>query len=161
MRVRRVTAIAALGVVAVLGIAGCGSSDSRTSGGANVQNQAPEAAADDAGTGGQPPGFVDKDQSGGAPGSAQGGQQPAATERKVVRTAQLSIEVDDIYASAKRAGDIGARFGGYVADEQTDDRSASVELKVDSKDLDAAMTALAELGSRVTSRGQQAQDVTE
>ena len=160
MRIRRMAAIAALGVVAVLGVAGCGSGSMRSSGG-GAQNEAPMPAGEQLGAGA----VGDADQSSAESGSgspdAQGGQQPSATERKVVRTAQLSIEVDDIYAAAKRAGDVSARFGGYVADEQTDDRSASIDLKVDSKDLDAALNALTELGSKVTSRGQQAEDVTE
>ncbi|HEY0637045.1 MAG TPA: DUF4349 domain-containing protein [Pseudonocardiaceae bacterium] len=164
MRISRTAVVAALGVVVALGLTACGSGDGgSTSGTAREQN----AAAPERASGGS---AADNSGSDASPGSGSGsqgeqgtpqGQNVPASQRKVVRTAQLSMEVEDVYAAARRAYEIGARFGGYVADEQTDDRRASVELKVESAELDAALTALAEIGTKVTSRHQQATDVTE
>lgn len=164
MQVRRMAAVAAVGVLVALGIAACGGSND-TSGGA-LQAEAPANSAGDGDGGGSPDAASQgaADTSGGtgaSPKQPQGGQQPSAYERKVVRSAQLSIEVEDLYGKSKLAVEVSERFGGYVADEKTSANNAWLELKVDTKDLDAAMNALAELGSRVISRAQQAQDVTE
>lgn len=151
MRRGRLAVVAAVGMLVVLG-AGCGSADRE------VVNQNQKPAADSAGGGVQSEaGAPNKDQ---AATNNQQQEQPSALERKVVRSVQLSLEVDDIYAATRKAADISDRFGGYVADEKTDDSSGSIELKVASDDLDEAVRALSELG-RVTSRGQQAKDVTE
>lgn len=151
-RVARVGAVAAVGLVAALAVGGCGALDRGT-----TQPQSPRGAevAGGAPTEGGAAGLADKDV-------AAAGQQPASVaQRSVVRSAQLSLEVDDIYAAARRVNEIGTRFGGYVADERTDDRDAAIQLKVAADDLDEALTALTEIGTKVISRGQQAEDVTE
>lgn len=182
MRRTRWYGLVGIGLAVLLG-AGCGS------GGDSSTAAVPEAASNpNAEASGGGSGFTDSapDQSvagkdaaaqngSGQNGSAQNGaaqngaagqgRSPAAAQvpavqRNVVRTAQLTLTVDDVAAKARQAHDIAARHQGYVADEKTDDRVASIELKVASDDLDAALAALADLG-RVTSRNQQAQDVTE
>lgn len=162
MRVLRTVAVAMVGLGVLVGATACGSSSSGGSTSA-AQNQRPAEldsgpAADAAA----------KAPAAGAPGAASsgGGAQPAqqpvsAQQRHVVRTAQLSIEVDDVYRVARRVYELGDRFGGYVADEKTGDDGAMIQLRVESDELDAAMAAAAELGTKVTARSQQAEDVTE
>lgn len=160
MRTRRVIVVAALAAAGALAVAGCGSGgvSSSTAGGGGAP-----AAAD------RRPAELDAAAKGAAGAQTQNqaqNQAPAAqpvpaTQRQVVRTAQISVEVDDIYQAAQKARDVGARFDGYVSDEKTDGDSASLELKVASGSLDDALTALAGLGPKVLNRSQQAQDVTE
>jgi hypothetical protein len=97
-------------------------------------------------------------------GQASNGQgQPvsASSPRSMVRSAQLSIEVADVYDAARRAGEVATSRGGFVASESTERDGATVEVKVAADQLDAALAALSELGTKVLSRGQQARDVTE
>lgn len=154
MRARRLAAVAAFGLVTALGVAACGSGGD--SGSASAPQQQREAAA--GGMADQKPASVSGD-----PAAGQSAAQPVpASERKVVRTAQLSLEVDDVFAAARTVRDVGTRFGGFVADEKTSDGGASVQLKVAADRLDDALAALSDLQvGKVTNRGQQAQDVTE
>lgn len=171
MRANRTVAVAALGLVAVLGLAACGS------GGGGATGSAPAVAdqrAADAGTQGQAaeaPAQAGGGQAGGGqtnprqPGEgtavSDAGQQVPAGQRAVVRSAQLSIEVPDVYQAARRTADVGARFGGYVSDERTEARASAIELKVAADRLDDALAALSEVGTRVINRSQQAKDVTD
>jgi hypothetical protein len=124
-------------MAAALGVAACGSGDDASMGAGGGQDQKPADVAGPA------------------------AQQPVpASQHKVVRTAQLSVEVGDVYAAARQAYDIGTRFGGFVADEKTDDTSASIQLGVATDHIDDALAALATLG-RVTGRTQRTQDITE
>jgi len=93
---------------------------------------------------------------------AAGGGQPAvpAQERHVIRTATLRMRVDDVTAASAGAREVAERFGGFVASEHTDPDAASLTLRVAADRLDEALTALDEFGD-VTSREQQAEDVTE
>jgi hypothetical protein len=156
VRVQRMGAIAALGLVALVGAVGCGGSDrggAQSASAPEVQNQAPADldAPGGAGDGAQKPAGL------GAPAV----EQMQASQRHVVRTAQLSIEVEDVYQAARRVYEVGARFSGFVADERTDDRGASIELKVAADELDTALAELSAIGTKVVNRGQQAMDVTD
>ena len=166
MRGRRMAAIAAFGVVAVLGLAGCGSGrGADTAGAGAAQNQQPAGQSSGSGgaggvtaAGGLPAAGVPAQQ---PAEQAAAGQQPVpASQRKVVRSAELSVEVDDVYAAARKAYEVGARFGGFVADEKTEGDNASIQLRVAADHLDDALAALSGIGT-VTGRTQQAQDVTE
>jgi hypothetical protein len=166
VRTRRMTAIAAFGMIAVLAVAGCGSGDEGAAGASQQQRGAEAGNATDfsGGAGGAPaekPASAEKPAATPADQSAAGGQQPVpASQRKVVRTAQLSVEVDDVFAAARTVYEVGARYGGFVADEKTEDDSAQVQLKVAADRLDDALAALSAVGT-VKGRTQQAQDVTE
>lgn len=165
MQLHRMVALAAFGVVAALGVAACDSEGGAGTAAASRNQQAAEPASD-AGAGGQAQKPAASGPAGPGPGPAdQAAQQPVpASQRKVVRTAHLSVEIgdtyDDIYAAARRTYDISARFGGFVADEKTDDTDATIQLRLPGDHLDDALAALADLG-KVTSRTQQTQDVTE
>jgi uncharacterized tellurite resistance protein B-like protein len=152
--------VAALGLAAVLGLAGCGSGSGSTSGGGQSA-VAPNEAAGGKGFNAQNQKPADADAAAGGAGAASQGQPASVDQREVVRTAQISVEVDDVYRAAGKAREIAARFHGFVSDEKAGDDSATVELRVEADQLDAALTALAELGPKVLGRGQQAQDVTD
>jgi hypothetical protein len=142
-------------MVAVLGLAACGSGGGAQTSGATQNGKASGegVSAADAGQAQQPAA---------APGNqGSAGQQPVpASQRRIARSAQLSVEVDDVYAAARTAYEVGTRFGGFVADESTEQDRATIQLKVAADRLDDALAALAEIG-RVAARSQQAQDVTE
>lgn len=154
MRGRRIVVAAAVGLVAMIGATGCGSSGTSS----NSAPDAPAARPESANQGGA-----------GQGGSGQGGaadqgtaQQPvSADQRAVIRTAQLSIRVDDIAAAARTVAAVGPRFGGYVAEEDVDNSRATVRLKIESTRLDEALTVLTDDVGEVGNRSQQATDVTE
>lgn len=186
MRAERAVAVAMLGLVAALGLVGCGSGGGHRTAGAADRPAAvsdphggPAAAPADGTAGadrsgldesgaGQPGsdqpgnGQAGSDQAGNAQAGNGGGQPvPATGSRSMVRSAQLSIEVADVYDAARRAGEVATSRGGFVASESTERDGATVEVKVAAGQLDAALAALSELGTKVLSRGQQARDVTD
>lgn len=150
MRIRTIAAVAVFGLVGALGVAGCAGS-----GGAGADSKAqsaPKAAGQADASAGKPE----------APAAeAKRGQQPmSAQERHVMRTAWLTLRVDDVTGSAAKARDVAERFGGFVANERTEKDNASLTLRVAADRLNEALNALDELGE-VTQREQQADDVTE
>ena len=99
-----------------------------------------------------------------APPGDGGGDSPAdpfggATDRSVVRTARLELTVDDLAAVSGRVRALAAGVGGFVASEQSLDKSASFTLRVPASRLDEVMGELGGTG-RVTARSEQAADVT-
>ncbi len=82
----------------------------------------------------------------------------------VIRTADLSVEVEDVRRSAEQAGQIARDAGGRVAGEDRsgsgEDGSATLQLRVPPEEFDAAVSDLSALG---TERGRQlgSEDVTD
>lgn len=101
LRTRPAAALLALAL-----LAGCGGSDTGGSAGSPVGDRAPEAGGD-AGGGTT----VDGDTGGGDTGG-----QVEVTERKVTRS-QVTVEVDDLAASAAQVRELAEEAGGEVADE--------------------------------------------
>ena len=99
-----------------------------------------------------------------APPGDGGSDSPAdpfggATDRSVVRTARLELSVDDVPSVSGRVRSIAAGVGGFVASEQSVDKSASFTLRVPASRLDEVMGQLGAAG-RVSARSEQAADVT-
>lgn len=140
-------------MVGWLAVAGCGSDRDNGSGDAQLQSPQ-EASMPAAGSGGDP--RSDQSANGGRPDQ----KAVAAQERHVVRTASLSVRVDDVTTAAAGARGVAERFGGFVASEQSESEMSSLTLRVEADRLDDALAALDELGD-VTHREQQAEDVTE
>ncbi|MFN8080249.1 MAG: DUF4349 domain-containing protein [Kineosporiaceae bacterium] len=101
----------------LLGACGSGSSSSGAS--AAGGEAAPAAAAPEAGV---------ADQAGGAAGSAakagqdaggSGDTAAAAAERRIVRTAEITVEVKQLAPAATRVRQLAADLGGFVATEST------------------------------------------
>lgn len=118
---------------------------------------------DVASSGGAPDRQVTSDGVAPAPAAETGARPrrlPAASTRQVVRDATLELHVDDVAEATERARLIGSDHGGFVATEEFAAGAASLTLRVASTELDAALTALGELGE-ITSRTLGTQDVTE
>jgi len=96
----------------------------------------------------------------GAPGDALASM---AAAQKLVRNAEVSVEVDDFAAANRKADEIARTFGGYVADAQssgeTRRRRGTLTLRVRADRFDAALAALESLG-RVRSEHVTVEDVT-
>jgi len=115
---------------------------------------------------------VDAQRSAASPSSAQPNALPDTSaqilDRMVIRTAQLSVEVQDMEQSLAQARAIASRNGGFVSASNThlekvndqDRMVADLTLQVRSQSADAALSDLRALG-KVTSETSGSQDVTE
>lgn len=86
--------------------------------------------------------------------------QVAAADRKLVRTAALTLTAPDVTAAVGKARQVAVALGGYTGTETSSQGSASLTLAVPVDKLDTAVTQLAAVGT-VTSRQESTQDVTE
>lgn len=91
-----------------------------------------------------------------SPDMARGGM-----ERLLVRSASLSIDVDDIEAASKNVADDIANIEGYIdRTYRRDDKSISMDLRVPESGLDAFVNRASQYGV-VKSRSLSAVDVTD
>ncbi|MGH3521033.1 MAG: DUF4349 domain-containing protein [Haloechinothrix sp.] len=86
--------------------------------------------------------------------------QLATTDRKLARSASLTLRADDVAGASAKARAIAARAGGYTGSEVADEDSATLSVSVPSDRLDAVLEQLAGIGE-VTKRETQVADVTE
>jgi hypothetical protein len=108
----RTAARMAAALLAVGLLAGCSGSDSAGSTGEPAADQAPEGGGDAGGGAAR-----DGDEgTGGQAGGEAGGTEVDVAERKVTRS-QVTVEVDDLAASAARVRELAEEAGGEVADE--------------------------------------------
>ncbi|MEU4738704.1 DUF4349 domain-containing protein [Streptomyces fradiae] len=158
-------ALAAVLLGASLALAGCSGP-----GGPAPEASADRAAAPEAGSGarGPQPGYGGAAASP-APGGAEGAK-PGAVRQHVIRTTELSVEVEDADEALARARRIAAEAGGHVADESTRRRAGDgggltsrVTLRVPQAAYEGVVAELAELAGagRLLSRRAEAKDVTE
>src|SRR5262249_35185390 len=90
---------------------------------------------------------------------------PAADAgRKLIRNAQMSVEVRDFESSVRKVAEIAASFGGYVADSQSSGgdagrRSGTLTIRVAAARFDEALKALRGLG-KVQTEHVATQDIT-
>ena len=101
-----------------------------------------------------------------APSSSGAGTSAESTpERKIIRTASLSLVVADVEDVLAKAGGLAKDMGGYVASSESRDRDGDrvgqASLRVPAERLDEAVTQLKQLASRVLSANTKNQDVTE
>ena len=80
--------------------------------------------------------------------------------RSLVRTAQLTVEVDDQVAAARQVRTAGAAAGGFVVEEQSGDGGSWIVLRVPADALDRVIEDVAAAGT-VTGRSGQVVDATE
>lgn len=157
--------LALVGVCLVATLAGCSTSPGKD--GDTAVLPAPVAAEVDRGevasSGGAPDRAAVPEAVVPAPAAGTGSRTVlprSALNRQVVRDATLELQVDNVAEATERARLIGSDHGGFVATEEFAAGAASLTLRVASTELDAALTALGELGE-VTSRTLGTQDVTE
>ncbi|GGQ00432.1 DUF4349 domain-containing protein [Streptomyces roseolilacinus] len=154
-------ALAAVLLGASLALAGCaGTGDS----GAKEAAADRGAAAPEAARGAEGPASA---YSSGAPQAGQGGAKaaPGAVRQHVIRTAELSVEVEDADKALARARDVAAAAGGHVADESTKRHpggglTSRISLRVPQAAYEGVLKELAGTG-RLLERRADAKDVTD
>jgi len=90
---------------------------------------------------------------------------PSDITGMVIRTADVSIEVDSLEPAIARVRDLAAQFGGYVANTniatgRNQLRNATLELKIPAGRFDASLAGLSPIG-KVESISVEAEDVGE
>jgi hypothetical protein len=103
-----------------------------------------------------------------APGTApQSGSSDlgSTVDRKIVSTASLDMQVDNVGGSFEEVGRIATSAGGFVASSsftyQGDRQLASVTIRVPSDSYQSVLGSLRKLGVKVDSESSDANDVTE
>ena len=90
---------------------------------------------------------------------------PEDFDRRIVKTAELGIEVDDVREGAAEAQQIAARFGGAVLSSRIegdgDSVTANLVLAVPSGEFEGALHELRDLGEKITTDTVRGEDVTE
>jgi len=89
----------------------------------------------------------------------------SAPDRMVIRSAYLSLVVDDVSASMTRISSLATSFGGYVVSsnlgEQQNRLYASISFRVNADRFNETLQALRDLAADVRSESTSGQDVTE
>lgn len=167
-RVPRLAAVLAISFVAVLALAGCGSSGS-DSGGADsaVSGDAPmaEGAPADYQAADAEKAAMEDTMSTAGEVSAGSDGRTVVQERAVIANGAIGLEVDDITATATKIRGLVATQGGQVSAESADTTGTgefgymSMDLRVPTDRFDDTMARLAEFGKNTNvSRG--TEDVT-
>ena len=91
----------------------------------------------------------------------------SSIDRKIVRTASLTIQVNDISQALADIAALAAGFEGYVvsssqrADDDDNTASGQISIRVPATQYDAALQKLRELAVKVVYENSNSQDVTE
>jgi len=98
-------------------------------------------------------------------------QPPAAAERKIIRNAELTVEVDSPAEAMRRVASVAERRGGFVVTSETRQQTAAdsvtpykvvtVQVRVPAAQFDAAVGEIRGGGGRVVGERITGQDVTE
>ncbi|OJY37518.1 DUF4349 domain-containing protein [Pseudonocardia sp. 73-21] len=91
---------------------------------------------------------------------AQAPDRPISTERSLVRTAQLSLDVDDPVVATRKVRAAVAGIGGTVTQEQSGDDTSRLTLRVPAAALDRLIEDVAAFG-HATARSAQVVDATD
>ncbi|MDQ4127683.1 MAG: DUF4349 domain-containing protein [Actinomycetota bacterium] len=90
---------------------------------------------------------------------------PADFDRKIIKTAELGVRVEEVRESAARAQQIAASYGGNVLSSRvsrdSDSVYADLTLSVPSSEFEATLDELRDLGKEVTTDAVTGEDVTE
>ena len=91
--------------------------------------------------------------------------QVPVNERMLIKTGNLSIQVDDIKQSRKQIGDIVNKFKAYISDERLDDYgdrlNTSLTIRVPTPTSPTLFTLIEQVGDKTDSKSVNVQDVTE
>ncbi|CAL9389263.1 DUF4349 domain-containing protein [Streptomyces sp. enrichment culture] len=158
-------ALAGVLLAAALAVTGCGGSGD---GGGNGADSAAGARADAPGAGsdgGAAPESARKGAPGGSSGAARSTAPPRAAGQHVIRTATLTVRVDDVPKALDEVRTTTEDAGGYIGDESTDrDRDGHertrVVLRVPVAGYTEVLSALEGTGTLVR-RTAKAEDVTD
>jgi len=143
---RRLAAMSILTAALVLLLAACS--------GGNAY--APAAASGGAAAAGQPSSAPQGAETSGPKA------QLAQDERQIVKTGEITLEVDNVANALARVRAMAVELGGYVGGAQagTLDQSATVMLRIPAPRFDDALTRLHEIGSKVLVEATHEEDVT-
>ncbi|MFF3892565.1 DUF4349 domain-containing protein [Streptomyces sp. NPDC001812] len=166
---RPVHAMAGLLLAAALALTGCGASDTDSAGASADKAAAPQADARAGTAAGEAAGEAAQD---GAPGgsAAEGSRATAPPSNRngtahIIRTASLTVQVEDAPKALDEARTATENAGGYIGDETTrrDGKGRErtrVVLRVPVEKYDAVLTELEGAGKLVERRAK-AEDVTD
>lgn len=93
-------------------------------------------------------------------GSARDYAAPA--EQRIIKTGEMSLEVDNVASALAAVRTLAAGIGGYVGGSQagTLEDSATLTLRIPASRFDEALSRLRELGGTVVGESTQEEDVT-
>jgi hypothetical protein len=127
-----------------------------SSGGQAAPSARDEAAEEGRGTSG------DGTDAGGAPPLAGEPNAAPAAEQRIVRSGEITIEVDGVSTALARVRSLADELGGYVGDSQagTVDQSATLTLRIPASRFADALLELREIGGEVLAEETREEDVT-
>lgn len=109
-------------------------------------------------------GSVNKDPATGSLPNLPGGQQ-VFSDRKIIYTGDMTMEVQDPAASLNDITQIAQSFGGYVASSNTsvqgDRQIATISLKIPAESYNEALIRLRKVANKITVEKTTSQDVSE
>jgi hypothetical protein len=147
---------AAAGVAALLGLAGCSAGDDGSGSAGGTAGSAVGTEDQGAGTAAVP--------AAAAPPAGSGGKELTLAEPALIRTAELTVRVDDVAARARLAQGYARAAGGTVAGDNRSGRGAQARadlvLKVLPARLDGVLDQLGALGQE-EQRSSSTENVTE
>ena len=88
---------------------------------------------------------------------------PQATNRVIVRNADINIESDDARRAMREIGDIAARLGGWIVEsnQATNSPESSITIRVPAERFENAITAIERLATKVVSAQVDSTDFTQ
>lgn len=164
-RARRIAGAMALWA-AGLALVACEAGTRSSDGLASPAPPAAEVAEESLGAIGYAAGAEAPDRSSAPPPDAAPAPAPPAAPRKLVRTVQLVLTVDDSAAAAERVEALVAAAGGYVSASEATRRPdeliyVSMTLRVPGDRLDELVDAVRALAQRVERQSLSSEDVTD
>jgi uncharacterized protein DUF4349 len=110
--------------------------------------------------GGPKPGDPGASAGTGLPGDSDGFAAPA--EQRIIKTGDISVEVDDVAAALTEVRTLAQQVGGYVGGSQagTLEQSATLTLRVPADRFEETLVRVREMGGTVLGESTQEQDVT-
>ena len=86
----------------------------------------------------------------------------APAEQRIIKTGEMSLEVDNVASALAAVRTLAAGIGGYIGGSQagTLEDSATLTLRIPASRFDEALARLRELGGTVVGESTQEQDVT-
>lgn len=155
-------AIPLLSLLIALVVAGCGAG---SSGGQALPAVDGEAEGRDEGAGTGVGGADDLDGDGDAGGGGPDtGEEPnaAPVDQRIVKTGEVTVEVDGVDSALARVRALALELGGYVGDSRAGsvEQSATVTLRIPADRFGDALLALRELDGEIVSETTREEDVT-
>ncbi|MBS1253044.1 MAG: hypothetical protein MAG451_02089 [Anaerolineales bacterium] len=165
-RTIHVTLVGVVGLLLLLPLlVGCGARQEAATPQAAVQ----EAPAAEKGVSGEPPAQPEADfasSTGGLSEDRSQANQGVLDSRKVIRTADLTLVVEDTQTAVNQLRSLANTLGGYVADAnlwqvKEDLMRGSVTLRIDARNFDDALDRVKQIALEVQRENIGSQDVTQ